>query len=308
MDTSVLPFVKVQVEWAMHHRWLPSQKSFVSRPMPHLILWLVLDGSVELRAPGGTWRAEPGMTFLWNSSTFAAPADEPHYVLAPQGAEWLSVGFQATLFGQINLLQCPQRPILRTPGSQERSLLEAWMRQLVRAWNNVEDAADYLTMDAPRLEIYWGQAPHERAQLNLASALVCRGLGDAVFGLCWQTLQAAGWTETVRQSIPHWLNLALEHVRQEPGTSVAAWARAVGFSPAQFRRLFQQYVSSSPQHYLAQYRMEAARRLLETTDIPIRAIAESLGFDSVPYFTEFFKRATGMPPARFRQAAQQVNV
>jgi AraC family transcriptional regulator, transcriptional activator of pobA len=45
-----------------------------------------------------------------------------------------------------------------------------------------------------------------------------------------------------------------------------------------------------------------ARRLLLQSDRSVTAIAETLGFEDVPYFVRFFKRHAGLTPGRFRAA------
>jgi AraC-like DNA-binding protein len=44
-----------------------------------------------------------------------------------------------------------------------------------------------------------------------------------------------------------------------------------------------------------------ARELLLTTDQSIKEISFQLGFDSIYYFSRFFKQKTGMSPSEFRK-------
>ncbi len=54
--------------------------------------------------------------------------------------------------------------------------------------------------------------------------------------------------------------------------------------------------------YITKKRMEQAERLLLTTDVPLREIAEAVGFSDVEYFSRTFKRHHGLPPAAWRKA------
>jgi AraC-like DNA-binding protein len=52
-------------------------------------------------------------------------------------------------------------------------------------------------------------------------------------------------------------------------------------------------------------RMEAARRLLEESDMPISHIAAQVGFADLAYFSRRFAQATGAPPTRWRKLHRQ---
>ena len=56
-----------------------------------------------------------------------------------------------------------------------------------------------------------------------------------------------------------------------------------------------------PMQYLAQWRMQAAARLLLETRATVAAIALDVGYDSEAAFTRAFKRLVGKPPAAWRR-------
>jgi len=47
--------------------------------------------------------------------------------------------------------------------------------------------------------------------------------------------------------------------------------------------------------------VETATLLLTSTDLPISKIADTLGFDNQFYFSNFFKKQTGMVPSSYRR-------
>ena len=71
--------------------------------------------------------------------------------------------------------------------------------------------------------------------------------------------------------------------------TVAAIADAVRLSPSRLSHLFQQELGVPPARYIELRRMGRARALLETTSLPIRAIAQATGFNSQYYFATRFK-------------------
>ena len=66
---------------------------------------------------------------------------------------------------------------------------------------------------------------------------------------------------------------------------------------------FRRATNKSLGEYLADKKIEAAKKLLSQKEKSITQIADALHFDSVPYFCEFFKRQTGQTPSEYRKNA-----
>lgn len=79
------------------------------------------------------------------------------------------------------------------------------------------------------------------------------------------------------------------------------WARELGVSREHFTRVFHEETGWTPYAYLLRERMRAACRLLKETDLPIKAIAAQLDYDTVPHFHRAFQRALHMSPLAFRR-------
>jgi len=67
-----------------------------------------------------------------------------------------------------------------------------------------------------------------------------------------------------------------------------------------FIRLFKSYYGITPCQYLTMVRIENAKRLLKPGSA-ISAICFAAGIESVPWFTELFKKMTGSTPATFKK-------
>ncbi|TLS49589.1 helix-turn-helix domain-containing protein [Paenibacillus antri] len=78
-------------------------------------------------------------------------------------------------------------------------------------------------------------------------------------------------------------------------------ASAVHLSPFHLSRLFRRETGLSPIQYLIRCRIEAAKRLLLTTDDSVDKIAASVGYESPTAFHRQFKRATGASPGKYRK-------
>lgn len=74
-----------------------------------------------------------------------------------------------------------------------------------------------------------------------------------------------------------------------------------GLSYAQFLRRFRAYTGTSPIGYVTFLRIQKAKTLLTDTDLMIREIAELCGFENEYYFSNAFKKQTGMAPSSFRK-------
>jgi AraC-like DNA-binding protein len=87
--------------------------------------------------------------------------------------------------------------------------------------------------------------------------------------------------------------------------SLDALAQRVQLSPFHFLRLFSSVLGVTPHQYLVQLRLrEAARLLVEQHARHISDIAYSVGFGDLSNFVRTFRRAAGVSPRTFRQAAR----
>ena len=96
-----------------------------------------------------------------------------------------------------------------------------------------------------------------------------------------------------------------EHVADD--CSVPALARQAGMSERTLARAFRTECGTTPADYVEQVRVEAARQLLETTDLTVATVATRCGFGTTETLHRAFRRRTGSTPAahraRFRAAS-----
>lgn len=84
------------------------------------------------------------------------------------------------------------------------------------------------------------------------------------------------------------------------GLTLKILANFLGYSEKYCSDLFHRIMGESFSGYVRQRKVERARLLLSTTDRPLAEIAAAVGFSDQFAFSHFFKRATGLPPMRFR--------
>ena len=78
-------------------------------------------------------------------------------------------------------------------------------------------------------------------------------------------------------------------------------AERAGMSPRTFARTFRTETGTTPAAHVEELRVEAARRLLETTDRTVGAIARSVGLKHAETLHRAFVRRIGTTPDRYRQ-------
>ena len=81
-------------------------------------------------------------------------------------------------------------------------------------------------------------------------------------------------------------------------------ASAAYLSEYHFARLFKQIAGVTPHVYLANLRLERARKLLVETVLPISEIAAMVGYQSQSHFSKMFKSVAGVTPRAYREAAK----
>ncbi|MEV6275641.1 helix-turn-helix domain-containing protein [Nocardia sp. NPDC051832] len=83
--------------------------------------------------------------------------------------------------------------------------------------------------------------------------------------------------------------------------SVAALAARMSLSERHFARVFRQETGTGVAAYVEAARVEAARRLLETTDDPLAAIGAAVGLGSVETLHRAFRKLLGTSPGAYRR-------
>jgi transcriptional regulator GlxA family with amidase domain len=123
---------------------------------------------------------------------------------------------------------------------------------------------------------------HHVGQQPFATLTRNRHVGDAVIVGCQE------W-------------IAEHYDREAP---VAAMVEHSGLPERSFKRRFARATGMSPLEYVQALRLEETKHLLETTDQPIEAIANQVGYEDSSFFGRLFRRKVGLTPARYRKRFQ----
>jgi AraC-like DNA-binding protein len=105
--------------------------------------------------------------------------------------------------------------------------------------------------------------------------------------------------------IPSWLESGLAKITAlGAGVDYEQLAREAGMSPRTYRRRFTAATGASPRDYAIACRIGHAKQMLGGTELPIKTIAEQLGYRDVFFFSRQFTRFTGISPAAYRRSKE----
>jgi len=97
----------------------------------------------------------------------------------------------------------------------------------------------------------------------------------------------------------------IEEGALDEGGGVERIAAHFGWSSRQIRRILQKELGVSPIELALTRRLLLAKQLLTETSLPIIEVAYASGFASLRRFNDAFGGRYGMPPSRFRKAAER---
>ena len=98
---------------------------------------------------------------------------------------------------------------------------------------------------------------------------------------------------------------AVEHLDRE--LSVEDLARRARLSPRTFARRFKMATGTTPLQWLVTQRVILAQRLLESTELPVEAVAQRCGFGSAATLRQHFGRVVGTSPVAYRQTFRRAS-
>ena len=109
-------------------------------------------------------------------------------------------------------------------------------------------------------------------------------------------LQAQAARNPAIAEVQRWLP---DHLTED--LTVGRLAHRADMSPRTFARTFRAETGTTPAAHVEELRVEAARRLLETTDQTVGAIARNVGLKHAETLHRAFVRRVGTTPDRYRQ-------
>jgi AraC family transcriptional regulator of arabinose operon len=98
------------------------------------------------------------------------------------------------------------------------------------------------------------------------------------------------------------IDLLCTEIYENPGKDYRLndMAARIECSRDHFTRLFRKIKQTTPQAFIVNTRIRAAKNLLRYSSFSVSHIAEIIGFNDIYYFSRQFKKKTGMSPSTYR--------
>lgn len=120
----------------------------------------------------------------------------------------------------------------------------------------------------------------------------------------FQFLRAPHLPERPPAQLAGFERFCLEHLA-DPMITVGDMAAACRLSESHFIRLCRQHFDATPYQYLIRLRMQVAAKLLLSTDrMPVKQIAEQVGYRNALHFSTEFKKLFGLSPRQYADREQ----
>ena len=83
--------------------------------------------------------------------------------------------------------------------------------------------------------------------------------------------------------------------------TVNSLAEKINTTPRTFMRRFKKATGNTPLLYIQRVKVEAAKKLLESTDLTFEEIVRKVGYEDVSTFRQLFRKLTGLSPMEYRK-------
>ncbi|WP_263705642.1 ABC transporter substrate-binding protein [Shouchella tritolerans] len=99
------------------------------------------------------------------------------------------------------------------------------------------------------------------------------------------------------------IELARQYIEENPHAriSLKTLAGLSGLHPSYLSEKFAQQTGKSVSQYAADVKLTEAKRLIQTTTLPLKDIAHRIGYDDEFYFSRKFKKEVGLSPSQYRE-------
>ncbi len=248
---------------------------------PEFELAVVTKGALTCQANGKSLRIQEGEGILYNSNAL-------HGYSAEEGLPGLYevLILSPRFFGEPGSLLYDKymAPILLSSDLSGLFLSPSipWQKQFL------DTALEIFSLDRE-------QPPH--LELAISERLF------RMWQVLWKNIRAGGMEDPEPSRDVSRMKEAMTYIQssyREPVT-LASIAASCSLSQSECCRLFRRFLHQSPIDYVISWRISVSMSLLSKGGLSMTEIAEQTGFQSSSYFSETFKRLTGMTPSAYKK-------
>lgn len=251
---------------------------------PFTRIFLVAQGSAQLCLPGQTIQLRPGRMYL-------VPAHTVHSYRCDGPLTLYYLHIYQSFKNEADVFEYYDFPC-EVPASQhDVQLLDAMIAQHPEAKLPQSDPRSY---DNQCVFTSWVQ---RYSQWPLHDKMWMRGCLLMLFSRFLEAATQKPWThdERMRGIVDHIQSHLCEDISIDTLSSLCCISRAY------LIRLFKKHLGLSPLHYINQRRVERAQLLLMTSEMTVKQIAYSLGYNDHGYFIRLFRKYTGVTPLEYKR-------
>lgn len=226
------------------------------------LLFYICSGQLTIRSQDSTLTARAGQVAFLNCHI-------PHEYSSPHGAEFLW---------------------LHLAGSNTQQI-----------WEDVCREQGSFVFDTPRAEyiktrIYETICACRNDQLPYETHL-----SEQLYGLLTACLSGRSDPDAaLRENEPIYAAIRYIRTNYPENLTLEDMAQQASMSKYHFSRLFKETCGYSPHEFLILTRLNRAKHLLTTTDLPVSRIAREVGYQNATTFSSIFASRVGLSPSRFR--------
>lgn len=255
-------------------------------------------GAIGLRAAAcGACRDADSLVVPGLSRDFERPTDP-----GPEPA------WDKTLSDRIEFALAERRPDLLEKAVREKAAAwRAGQAALLSAESQLRPIIQLILRKAPRADESMPAELEFLLEEVFSSILDYRDLEERAVALAFRAAgfgPAAGQGDPCR-SVPGFFNSILRYVEGSYSEPLNLGSLSVTFriSSSYLSKLFRQHTHSSFGEFLSAIRIGAAKRLIrESPGMPLKDVAERVGFNDPYYFSRVFKSIAGLPPSDYSRA------
>lgn len=165
-----------------------------------------------------------------------------------------------------------------------------------------------LNVDHPVFRTLFAQMASEVTHPGFAAPEYVSSLSTLMLIEIARRLKAADGDGGIDGALADWqLRKLREAIHDAPPVSrltVQGLAAHVGLSSRHLMRGFKAATGLTLHTYIEQVRLERTKGLLQTDAMPLKAIADAMGFANASHLSAAFRKSTGMSPSAWRAAAR----
>ncbi len=162
-------------------------------------------------------------------------------------------------------------------------------------------------MQKSDLHLYFNSLSHELKRERLYHTFVCQNLLNIIFTVLLRSdnLKICLTTDAEKsKSVKTAMKYMDDHFRE--AITLETLSSLVHLNKYYFVHNFTEETGVSPIHFLIKRRIAESKHLLTNTDHTLSSISQIVGFSSPSYFSQSFRRITGVSPQEYRKSNKNI--